>query len=77
MPHRCQSVKLACRVVSPSPECGGAAAHTEEEASKRATVKKMNEWLPNELSVNPGKLLLLSLDGIAMRLWVLTIFRVP
>ena len=43
----------------------------------RVTVEKMNEWLPNELSVNPGKLPLISLDGIVMRLWVHTVFRVP
>ena len=48
-----------------------------EEGARVTVEKKMNEWLPNELSVNPGKLPLLNLDGIVMRLCVPTVLRVP
>ena len=39
--------------------------------------KKMNEQLPNEHSVMPGKLLLLNLDGLNETLDTYTVFRVP
>ena len=49
-------------------------------AAARARVgggKKMNEQLPNEHSVMPGKLLLLYLDGLNETLNTYKVFRVP
>ena len=42
-----------------------------------AVRKKMNDWLPNEHSVMPGKLTLLNLDGMNETLGTDIVFGVP
>ena len=38
--------------------------HVAAAGARVAVRKKMNDWLPNELTIMPGKLTLLNLDGL-------------